>query len=133
MPDKRHPPAKATLSSCSCQAGKGKHINVNKLGGLFGSERVQNEKSPNFSNFRPEFCSEFSPKISRIFFCAIFPGKRRTQKIHQKSPPFFNAKSPGKVKEKIHKSLLESGPAKDCLRTGWMSKICLCVLGGHSF
>ena len=31
--------------------------------------------------------------------------------MHQKSPSFFNAKSPGKVKEKTHKSFLESGQA----------------------
>ena len=57
------------------------------------SEKVQNEKSPNFLNIRPEFAPKNAPK---------FPGllvlKRRLQKIHQKSLPFFNAKSPGNFK-----------------------------------
>ena len=67
------------------------------------SEKLQNESSPNFSNFRPEFCpefcSEFSPNFVRSFR-ASFRGKRRPEKIHQKSPPFFNAKFPGKYTEK---------------------------------
>ena len=98
---------------------------------------MQNEKFPNFSNFRPEFlsefCSEFSPNFSRIFR-ALFPGKRRPPKIHQKSPPFFNAKSPGKVKEKIHKSLLESGQAKtlcDCLEKTVQSSDLLAVVSAQ--
>ena len=75
------------------------------------SEKLQNESSSNFLNFRPEFCpefcSEFSPNFSRSFR-ASFRGKRRPEKIHQKSPPFFNAKFPGKHEKKIHKILLES-------------------------
>ena len=76
------------------------------------SGKSQSESSPNFSNFCPEFCpeflSEFSPNFLRSFR-ASFRGKRRPEKIHQKSPPFFNAKFPGKFEEKIHKSFLESG------------------------
>ena len=75
------------------------------------SEKLQNESSPNFSNFRPEFCpefcSEFSPNFSRTFR-ASFRGRRRPEKIHQKSPPFFNAKFPGEHEKNIHKILLES-------------------------
>ena len=56
---------------------------------LIRSERVQNEKSPNFSNFRPEFRSEFSPTF-QDFACL----KQRPQKIHQKSPPFFQCQIP---------------------------------------
>ena len=67
-------------------------------------EKLQNESFPNFSNFRPEFCpefcSEFSPNFSRTFR-ASFRGRRRPEKIHQKSPPFFNAKFPGKHEKKI--------------------------------
>ena len=79
---------------------------------FFRSEKLQNESSPNFSNFCPEFCPEFcselSPKFSRIF-SASFRGKRRPEKFHQKSPPFFNAKFPGKHEKKnIHKNFLES-------------------------
>ena len=76
------------------------------------SEKLQNRSFPNFSNLRPEFCpeycSEFSPNLLRSFR-ASFRGKRRPEKIHQKSPPFCNAKFPGKFEEKIHKSFLESG------------------------
>ena len=41
-------------------------------------------------------------------FRALFPWKRKPLKIYQKSPPFFNAKSPGKSVDQIHKSSLES-------------------------
>ena len=75
------------------------------------SEKLQNESFPNFSNFRPESCpefrSEFSPNFSRTFR-ASFRGRRRPEKIYQKSPPFFNAKFPGKHEKNIHKILLES-------------------------
>ena len=82
----------------------------------FRSGKLQNESFPNFSIFRPEFCpefcSEFSPNFSRTFR-ASFRGRRRPEKIHQKSPPFFNAKFPGKhEKKKIHKILLESRQSK---------------------
>ena len=76
------------------------------------SEKLQNESFPNFSIFCPEFCpescSEFSPNFLRSFR-ASFCGRRRPEKIHQKSPPFFNAKFPGRFEEKIHKMFLESG------------------------
>ena len=74
---------------------------------IFRSEKLQNESSPNFSNFRPEFCSEFSPNFSRTFR-ASFRGRRRPEKFHRKSPPFFNAKFPCKHEKNIHKILLES-------------------------
>ena len=80
-------------------------------GGDRGKRRNSwNESFPNFSNFRPEFCpefcSEFSPNFSRTFR-ASFRGRRRPEKIHQKSPPFFNAKFPGKHEKNIHKILLD--------------------------
>ena len=37
-----------------------------------------------------------------------FVGKRRPEKIHPKSPPFFNTKFPGKHEKNIHKIYLES-------------------------
>ena len=68
----------------------------------FRSEKLQNESSRIirifFPNFLPEFCSEFSPKFSRTFR-ASFHRRRRPEKIHQKSPPFFNVKFPGKHKK----------------------------------
>ena len=85
--------------------------NAFNISQLIRSEKLQNESFPNFWNFRPgfcpEFCSEFSPNFSRTFR-ASFRGRRRPEKIHQKSPPFFNAKSPGKHEKIIHKILLES-------------------------
>ena len=77
------------------------------------SEKSQNESSPNFSNscpgFCPEFLSEFLPNFLRIFR-ASFCGKRRPEKIHQKSPPFLNAKFPGKYgKKKIPKCFWRGG------------------------
>ena len=90
------------------------------------SEKLQNESFPNFQNFRPgfcpEFCSEFSPNFSRIFR-ASFRGKRRPEKIHQKSPPFFNAKFPGKHEKHIHKMFLERRQSKKMLPTGEMLKM----------
>ena len=77
---------------------------------LVRPEKSQNESSPNFSNFCPGFCpeflSEFSPNFLRSFR-ALFRGKRRPEKIHQKSPPFFKAKFPGKYEKNIHKIFLE--------------------------
>ena len=80
----------------------------------WGAHDLQNESFPNFSIFRPEFCPEFCSEFSPNFlsFRASFCGRRRPEKIHQKSPPFFNAKFPGKFEEKIHKMFLESGQVK---------------------
>ena len=68
------------------------------------SEALQNESFPNIkkrksSRICPEFCSKCSPRISRTFR-ASFRGRRRPVKIHQRSPPFFNAKFPGKHEKK---------------------------------
>ena len=85
------------------------------------SEKWQNESSPNFSNFcpefPPEFCSEFSPNFSRSFR-ALFPRKRRPEKIHQKSPPFFNAKFPGNYEKNIHKMFLRASNLYNFLHRG---------------
>ena len=61
----------------------------------FRSGKSQNESFPNFSNFRPEFCSEFCseifPNFSRIFR-ASFRGRRRVgdQKKFTKNPRHFS-------------------------------------------
>ena len=60
---------------------------------MIKSEKLQNENSPNYSNFRPQFSSELSPNFSRIFR-ALFPRKRRPQKIHPKSHAFFQCQNP---------------------------------------
>ena len=73
---------------------------------------MQNESFPNFSNFRPEFCpefcSEFSPNFSRTFRVS-FRGRRSPEKIHQKSPQFFNAKFPGKHENLFTKFFWRAG------------------------
>ena len=78
------------------------------------SEKLLNESSPNFSNFRPEFCpefcSEFSPNSSRSFRASFW---RSQKKIHRKFPPFFNAKFPVNFEEQTHKSFRESGQSKN--------------------
>ena len=83
------------------------------FGHFFMSEKLQNESFPKISNFRPEFLSEFSPNFLRSFR-ASFRGKRRPEKIHQKFPPFFNAKFPGKYEKNIHKMFLERRQSKFC-------------------
>ena len=50
------------------------------------------------------FVPNFAPNFSRIFR-ASFRGKRRPEKIHQKSPPFFNAKFPGKHEKKYSQNV----------------------------
>ena len=72
-------------------------------------------KFPEFFEFSsrilPRILLRISPNFSRTFR-ASFRGRRRPEKIHQKSPPFFNAKFPGKHEENIHKILLESRQSK---------------------
>ena len=96
------------------------------------SEKLQNESFPNFSNFRPEFCpefcSEFSPNFSRTFR-ASFRGRRRPDKIHQKSPPFFNVKFPGKHEKKIFTKMFfwRAGRVK---YSGLGAYLCFAIVGG---
>ena len=62
----------------------------------------------NFLNFRSEFSPEFSSELPpnfRELFVLCFPGNGG-HKIHQKSLPFFNAKSPGTCKKNIHNIFL---------------------------
>ena len=60
---------------------------------------------------------DFSRIVLRLFpeflrvLRASFRGKRKPQKIHQRSPLFFNTKSPGKHKKNVH-IFLERGKAK---------------------
>ena len=73
------------------------------------SEKWQNESSPNFSNFCPQICLRN--------FRASFPRKRRPEKIHQKSPPFFNAKFPGKYEKIFTKCFWRAGKVTKGQRT----------------
>ena len=52
----------------------------------------------------PEFFEEFSCFVSQ---------DTETSKIHQKSPPFFNAKFPGNYEKNIHKLFLGSRQSKE--------------------
>ena len=66
-----------------------------------------------------KFLSRILPRILlRIFpeffedFSCFASWETETRKIHQKSPPFFNAKSPGKYEKDIHKMFLEGRQSK---------------------
>ena len=63
------------------------------------SEKSQNKSSPNFSNFCPGFCPEFLSEFSPNFFSCFVLWEWRSEKTHQKFPPFFNEKFPGKYEE----------------------------------
>ena len=63
--------------------------------------------------FCTEKCSGFSPNFSRTFRALVFPKKRRPLRSHQDSPPFSNAKSPGKSVGKTHESSLREGMRAD--------------------
>ena len=68
-------------------------------------------------NFAPNFYSEFSPNFWRSFR-ALFRGKRRPEKLHQKSPPFFSMQnSQANSKRKSTKVFLESGQFAAIWRT----------------
>ena len=79
--------------------------------GFFLGQESRSPKVPRiFRIFVPNFAPNFSPNFPRIswgVFVLHFVGKRRPEKIHQKSPPFFNAKFPGKYEKNIHKMFLE--------------------------
>ena len=53
----------------------------------------------------PNFAPNFAPNFPLFFeeFSCFVSWETETRKIHQKSPPFFNTKFPGKSEEKIHK------------------------------
>ena len=78
---------------------------------LIRSGKLQNESFPNFSIFRPEFCtefcSEFSPNFSRTSR-ASFRGRRRPEKMHQNPHHYSMQNSQAKHEKNIHKILLES-------------------------
>ena len=84
------------------------------LRGFVRSEQIQNARI--FRIFVPNFAPNFAPDFARIFedfaVLCFFLGSWRPQTIHQISLPFFNAKSPGKFEEKIHKRFRESRQSK---------------------
>ena len=80
--------------------------------GLQGKSKVRKVADRKFPESFELSCSEFCPNYWRSL-CASFHGKWRTGKIHQKSQPFFNAKFPGELEDKVRKSFLESGQSND--------------------
>ena len=84
-----------------------------------GSHFQQLTEGKKRANRQGKNSPNFAPNFSRTSH-TLFLGERRPQKINQTSLPFFNAKSPRKVKERIHKSFLESGQAKNLKKyLGW--------------
>ena len=76
-----------------------------------GQKSCRPKVSQIFGIFVPDFAPNVAPNFPRIFrglFVLRFVGDGEQKKIHQKSPPFFNAKFPGKHEKIIHKVLLES-------------------------
>ena len=74
------------------------------------SEKVQNEKSPNLLNFRPDFFPKNAPNFPPCFrdFPFFVSWETKTTENSLKLLAIFNAKSPGKLKEKNHKNVMES-------------------------
>ena len=66
------------------------------------------------SRILPRILLRNFPEFSRIFR-ASFRGKRRPEKIHQKSPPFFNAKFPGKHEKICTNIFWRAGKVKRCV------------------
>ena len=61
---------------------------------LVRSEKLQNESSPNFSNFRPEFCPEFFEEFS----CFV-SWETETRKHSPKIPAIFQWKIPRQIRK----------------------------------
>ena len=81
-----------------------------------GQKSCRTKLSRIFGIFVPDFVPNFAPNFPRIFwglFVLRFVGDGDQKKIHQKSPPFFNTKFPGKHEIIIHKILLESRQSND--------------------
>ena len=73
---------------------------------ILRSEKLQNERFPNFSIFRPEFClefcSEFPPNFLRSFH-ASFCGRRRPEKFTKNPRHFSMQNSQADSKKKFTK------------------------------
>ena len=81
------------------------------FGPILRSEKLQNERSPNCSNFVPNFSPNFAPNFPRIFrgvFVLPFVGNG-DQKKFTKNPRLFSMQnSQANTKINIHKMFLES-------------------------
>ena len=63
---------------------------------LIRSEKWQNESSPNFSNF----CPEFPPEFSQAFSCFVSQEARTRKKKSPKIPALFQCKFPRQIHAK---------------------------------
>ena len=70
-------------------------------------------KSPNFSNYRPEFAQKRSPNFPQNFedFSYFVRWEKRHHKIKRRKIPTIFLKSPGRFKENIRKGFLRAGKA----------------------
>ena len=71
---------------------------------IFGQESCRTKVSRILRIFVPNFAPNFAPNFPRIFRGLLvlrFVGDGDQKKIHQNSPPFFNAKFPGKHEKLI--------------------------------
>ena len=78
-------------------------------------EKLQNESSPNFSNFCPEFCPEFCSEFFRIlrgFFALRFVGNGDEKRFTKNPCHFSMQNSQANTKKNIHEILLESRQSK---------------------
>ena len=75
-------PQEAIKKRGTSQSG---HLNIR-------SEKLQNESSPNFSNFRPEFCPECCSEFSPNFSCFVSWGTE-TRKKFTKNPRHFSMRN----------------------------------------
>ena len=87
---------------------------------IFRSETIADRKFPEFL----EISSRILLRIFEDFSCFV-SWETETRTIHEKSPPFFNAKFPGKHEKNIHKLFLESGQSNNFLVNFFCSFILL--------
>ena len=66
---------------------------------ILRSEKLQNESSPNFSIFRPEFCPEICSQFLEEFSCLV-SWETETRKNAPKIPGIFQCKIPRPIRRK---------------------------------
>ena len=102
------------LSSCKgCEANRTDNSQEN----FIRSANCRTKVPRIFRIFVPNFAPNF-PHFFEDFSCFTF----RETETTKNSPPFFNAKSPGKFEKNIHKSFLESRQSKvlGCASAEWI-------------
>ena len=78
---------------------------------IFEVRKVAERKFPEFFKFSSRILYRILlrsfPEFFEEFLCFVW--ETETRQIHQKSPPFFNAKFPGKLEDKKHKFFWRAG------------------------